>query len=122
MTDPTPLTHQNDPDTSTTAVIRLDAEGRRSLKQAIITLLDERERTDDELAAAYRARAESERWPLVMDLHSIARRRSELVHIHGIARDSGARRLSNMGRKAAVWTLSVPVDEARAIVAMQGSA
>lgn len=122
MNDLERLSHTGDPDTSHMAALQLDAQGRQSLKEAIITLLDEKPRTDDELASAYRTRAEVNQWPLIRDLHSIARRRSELVHTHGVVIDSEKRRPSNMGRSAVVWQLSVPAEEAKKAVRMRGAA
>ena len=116
MNDLRRLSHTGDPETSNTAALKLDAEGRQSLKQAIITLLDEKPRTDDELVAAYRGRAEKSRWPLIQDMHSIARRRSELVHTHHVVVDTGERRMSNMKRPAVVWGLAVSAEFASMVV------
>jgi hypothetical protein len=116
------LSHRTDPETSSTAALQLDAQGRASLKEALIDLLAEKPRTDDELAAVYRHRAEVNGWPLILDLHSVARRRSELVHKHDVVRDSGDRRLSNMGRKAVVWELTETPDDAKAIIRMKDAA
>lgn len=122
MNDLKYLTHTGDPDTSRTAALQLDAQGRQSLKEAIITLLEAKPRTDDELVAAYASHAEMNRWPLIADLHSVKRRRSELVHVHGVVRDSGQRRLSNQGRKSVVWELIGPAEEARKTIALRGAA
>lgn len=116
------LSHSADPETSTTAALHLDPQGRLSLKEAIITLLDERPRTGDELIAAYASHAEQNRWPLIADLHSVKRRLSELHTTHHVVRESGETRESRMGRQATVWELAVPADEARIIVAMRGAA
>lgn len=119
---PTPLSHSGDPETSTTAALQLDAQGRLSLKEAIITLLDERPRTGDELIGAYTARAEVNGWPLIADLHSVKRRLSELHTIHHVVKESGDTRPSNHGKAATVWALSTPAEEARIIVRMRGAA
>lgn len=122
MSDLRRLSHATDPETSSTAAVRLDPQGRLSLKEAIITLLDERPRTGDELIAAYASHAEQNRWPLIADLHSVKRRLSELHTTHHVVRESGETRESRMGRKATVWELAVPAWEARLVVAMKGTA
>lgn len=116
------LSHTGDPETSNTAALQLDAQGRQSLKQAIITLLDEKPRTGDELTAAYFHCAEFMRWPQFTDRHNVKRRLSELHATHHVIRESGATRESLLGKQATVWELAVPVDEARVIVAMRRAA
>lgn len=118
MNDLTRLAHAGDPETSHLAAAQLDPEGRVSLKQAIVALLDERPRTGDELIAAYATQAEIHLWPLVADLHSVKRRLSELHKLHHVVRESGETRLSRLGRKSTVWELAVPAEEARLVVAM----
>jgi hypothetical protein len=122
MTDLRRLSHTGDPETSTTAALKLDAEGRQSLKEALITLLDEKPRTGDELTAAYFHQAEFRHWPQFSDRHNVKRRLSELHATHHVIRESGTTRESLLGKQATVWELSVPVDEARVIVAMRRAA
>lgn len=116
------MSHTHDPETSRLAAVKLDPEGRESLKQAIIALLDEHPRTGDELIAAYASHAEVNRWPLIADLHSVKRRLSELHTVHHVVRESGETRESRMGRQATVWELAVPASEARVIVSMGSAA
>jgi hypothetical protein len=122
MTDPRRITHRHDPDTSTTSAVELDAEGRQTLKEALIALLDEQPRTGDELTAAYFHHAEMRQWPQFSDRHSVKRRLSDLHTIHHVIKESGQTRRSNLGKRATVWELAVPADEARLIVAMKGAA
>jgi hypothetical protein len=116
------LSHTGDPDTSNTAALQLNAQGRQSLKEALIELLDERPRTGDELTAAYFHQAEFRRWPQFSDRHSVKRRLSDLHTIHHVIKESGETRPSNLGKRATVWMLAVPANEARLIVAMRGAA
>lgn len=115
------LSHAGDPWTSADAAIQLGPEARATLKDALITLLAEKPRTDDELVAAYTSHAETNRWPLLADLHSVKRRRSELHTIHHVVQPTGETRPSRMGRKSVVWELAVPEEHARIIVAMRGA-
>ena len=115
----TPLAHNGDPQTSHDAVIQLDPEGRSTLKDELLVLLDERPRTGDELTAAYAHQAEFRRWPTYLDMHNVKRRLSELHTRHHVIRESGETRPSRLGRNAVVWELAVPLDEARTIVAMK---
>jgi hypothetical protein len=112
----TGLAHTGDPDTSHTAVIRLDPQARLNLKEALLTLLDGHPMTDDELTAAYVSEAEAQKVPPLMDLHSVKRRRSELHTRHHVVMDTGLRRPSLHRKPSVVWALRMPVDEARLIV------
>jgi len=118
----TPLAHNGDPQTSHDAVVQLDPVGRATLKDALLVLLDERPRTGDELTSAYAGQAEFRRWPTYMDLHNVKRRLSELHTRHHVIRESGETRPSRLGRKAVVWELAVPLEEARIVVAMKDAA
>lgn len=122
MTDTRLITHVHDPETSKTAAAQLDAEGRQSMKEALIELLDERPRTGDELTAAYFHKAEVRGWPFKTDRHNVKRRLSDLHVIHHVIKDSGQTRPSNLGKRATVWKLAVPAEYARLIVAMKGTA
>ena len=122
MTDPKLITHEHDPETSTTAAVDIDEKVLRTLKQALIVLLDEKPRTGDELTAAYFHRAGREGWPLYTDRHNIKRRLSDLHAIHHVIKESGKTRPSNLGKPATVWELAVPTNTARLIVAMKGTA
>lgn len=116
------LAHAADPWTSENAAIQLDASAKLALKLAIITLLDEHPRTADETTRAYVSNAEVNRWPLLVDLHNVKRRMSELHTLHRVTRKSGVTRPSAMGRPTVVWELAVPAVEARTIVAIGGMA
>jgi len=122
MNDLRHLSHAGDPETSTTAALKLDAEGRQSLKEALIILLDEKPRTGDEPIAAYFHQAEFKRWPIFSDRHNVKRRLSELHTTHHVIRESGRTRPSSQGKQATVWELAVPTDKARVIVAMRRAA
>ena|SRR5690606_17126996 len=113
------LSHRSDPETSVLASAKLDPHQMTTLKDALIDLLAERPRTADEITFAYFHRAETEQWPLFEDRHNVKRRLSELVHKHGVARDSGERRLSARGRKSVVWKLTVPADYAKIAVRVE---
>ncbi len=110
------LSHSGDPLTSGLAVIQLDPEGRASLKDALLLMLGEKPMTADELTSAYVSRAETNQWPIYVDHHNVKRRLSELHTKHHVIRESGETRPSRMGRASTVWTLSVPLEEARVIV------
>lgn len=111
------LAHSTDPTTSHHAAVTLDHEGRQTLKDALLQLLAEHPRTGDELTRAYYANAERNLWPLFTDHHNVKRRLSELHTIHHVIRPTSERRPSQLGKPATVWELTVPLDEARVIVA-----
>lgn len=111
------MSHTNDPLTSDLAAVQLDKHASAKLKDALLILIDEKPRTADELTAAYAHQAEFRRWPTFLDLHNIKRRLSELHAKHHVVKESGDRRPSRLGKPSTVWELSVPVEEARLIVA-----
>lgn len=106
------LARRDDPDTSKDAAANLDSATTSAVKGAILALLREEPRADHELIPAYFALRVENGWPLVQ-LHSIPRRRSELVHKDSLVRDSGDRRKSQFGVAAVVWEL-VPEENASA--------
>lgn len=110
------LHHSHDPFTSADAAVRLNVNDTRRLKDALLILLHERPRTGDELTSAYVHRAVQEQWPILSDTHNVKRRLSDLHARHHVIRTNGDTRASRMGKKASVWELAVPLEEARLIV------
>lgn len=97
------LHHLHDPETSATAAASVNRDEASVVQQAILELLAEKPRADFELIPAYAAIRESRGWPIVQ-LHSIARRRSEL-YTQGKVRATPERRQTEYGRPATVWAV-----------------
>lgn len=112
------LSHVDDPWTSNHAAVNLDPNATVGIMHAIITMLAEKPMTDDELKHAYQARAEREGWPLTLDLHNIARRRSTLHRKHKVVEASGEHRPSDHNRPAIVWRLTHAADTCRIIIGL----
>lgn len=108
--------HTSDPVTSTLAASQVDPYESNRLKLALVDLLDEAPRTADELTEAYFNLAFVNGWPQLHDSHNCKRRLSDLHKKHHVIRESGDRRPSRMGKLATVWELSVPAEDARAVV------
>lgn len=118
------MSHTHDPETSTIAARKVSQRRSARVRRAIVHLLAEKPRTDDELVAAYRSRAETERWPLLPVMHEVKRRRSDMhtrFHVVKPSTDdygNKTTRPSTEGNPSTVWTLAVPADQARQIVGL----
>ena len=115
------MSHTNDPATSSIAARRVSRERSARVRKAIVKLLAEKPRTDDELVKAYRSHAETERWPLLPHLHEVKRRRSDMhtpFHVVRPMTIAGVKvtRPSDDNNPSTVWELAVPADAAEVIV------
>lgn len=72
------------------------------VKFAVLELLREAPRTDDELIPAYCNLRKVNEWPFVENLHDITQARKSLADTGRIA-DSGDRRDDLHGRRSTVW-------------------
>lgn len=102
------LSHVDDPSTSNHAAVTLNPNTSDAIKHAIVSMLAVQPMTGDELITAYQVKAERNGWPLILDLHNVKRRLSELHTKHDLIEPTGERRDSAMGKPSSVWRLNKP--------------
>jgi hypothetical protein len=110
------LAHHSDPVASHEAAANLDRERDSRVKQAILQLLAEAPRADFQLKRAYASLWQANGWPELRDIHSVARRRSELhtrEHRVRAVLDADGKQVrikSPHGASATIWEL-VPAEQ-----------
>lgn len=88
--------------TAHVVAIATDLAVKARVKFAVLELLREAPRTDDELIPAYCNLRKLNEWPFVASLHDITQARKSLTDSNR-AIDSGDRRDDLHGRSAVVW-------------------
>lgn len=115
------MSHTSDPETSTIAAKRVSRYRSARVRGAIVDLLAESPRTHDELIASYAGLAIMNNWPLLAHMHEVKRRCSDMhtrFHVVKPLVIDGVKitRPSADNNPSTVWTLAVPIDEARQAV------
>lgn len=115
------MSHTSDPETSTIAANRVSRRRSALLRRAIVDLLAEEPRTHDELIEAYANLRAVNDWPLLTHMHEVKRRCSDMhtrFHVVKPLVIDGVKitRPSADNNPSTVWTLAVPIDEARQTV------
>lgn len=115
------MAHANDPETSHVAARRVSRRRSALLRRAIVEMLAEEPRTDDELIAAYSNLAGVNNWPTLPHQHEVKRRRSDMrtrFHVVKPLVIDGVNitRPSADNNPSTVWTLAVDADMALRVV------